>query len=833
MPSGESVGNLFAFFGLDVGALERDVDRAEKELNTLDKKMKRIGEGAVRTGKQMTKMITLPVAAAAAASIRAAGNFEKSMTESLAIVDGVSQDTRKEMEKLAVQMSTETTFSAKEAADAYFFLASSGMDAQQSMAALPQIMKFAQAGAFDLSTATDLATDAQTALGMRSEEAEENLRQLTRTTDVLVKANTLANATTEQFSRALTNKAAAALKVTNKEIEEGVAVLGAYADAGVKGEKAGQALAIVLRDLQRAALEEEEAFERFGIEVFDAEGNMNKMADILQQVEGLFADLSVEQRKASLTTLGFQERSQLFLLTILGMSEEIRNYEKELKKAGGTTEKVADKQLEAFNNQAKRLWNNFVALGIEFGENLIPMLESLSEKLGVIVDWFRELDETTQNWIIGLAAAAAAMGPILLIGGKILVMAAQMSTAITLLTAQYGSLGAAMAAAGNMAVVAWVKILGPLGLAAAGIAFAVRGIKEEIEKIEKDVDETGRMLQKFEDNNKRIQAAKQALAKGDEDALRNAFAAAEKDTLEAKQRELALLKEQLSNEAARFARNEELLKNARMMGQDIRRNNERRRKSVELMRELRSRISGLSEEISQQAEAEAKRTEEMRQQKQLAEAQASISEALYQSRTRAEAAGDRFMSKQLTAIKQFEDELDALHELKKTMAVDDDSEAAKAIDAAMGEAERLKDERLRLIEEERKQDLQSYAATERQKRIIALREERDKMLAIARTQEERSAVLKAFEQKREQALKSMVEGLALNTAGQEVGVVHRLEAIEKGTVEAFRAEKGLDETDPTDQAIMGTEENTRKSAAFQREMVEVGIPIRDLNEVSM
>src|SRR6056297_3127858 len=111
---------------------------------------------------------------------------------------------------------------------------------------MPQVAKFAQAGMFDMATATDIATDAQSALGLTSEDAAENLDNLTRVTDVFVKANTLANTSVQQISEALTNKAGAALRVVNKDVEEGAAVLALFADQGVKGADAGEKLNVVL-----------------------------------------------------------------------------------------------------------------------------------------------------------------------------------------------------------------------------------------------------------------------------------------------------------------------------------------------------------------------------------------------------------------------------------------------------------------------------------------------------------------------------------------------------------------------------------------------------------
>jgi TP901 family phage tail tape measure protein len=188
------------------------------------------GIGAVAVG-----MIAL--AKGAVESVQAFTKFEDKMTQSLAIMQTTTAQ-QEQMARVAREVATETTISATQSAEAYFYLASAGLDAEQSMSALPQVAKFAQAGMFDMATATDLATDAQSALGLTVKDAQQNLMNLTRVTDVLVKANTLANATVQQFSEALTNKAGSALKVTNKSIEEGVAVLSAFADRGVKGAEA-------------------------------------------------------------------------------------------------------------------------------------------------------------------------------------------------------------------------------------------------------------------------------------------------------------------------------------------------------------------------------------------------------------------------------------------------------------------------------------------------------------------------------------------------------------------------------------------------------------------
>lgn len=332
------------------------------------------------------------VAGFAVSSVKAFADFDQSMTQSLAIMGDVSDDMKGKMSSAAREVGKTTTFSAKEAADSYFFLASAGMDAKQAIAAMPQVAKFAQAGMFDMATATDLATDAQSALGLSSKDAEQNVANLSRVTDVFVKANTLANTSVQQISEAITNKAGAAMRSVGIDIEEGSAVLAAFADQGLKGAAAGTNFAIVLRDLQTQALKHKDTFKKAGVAVYDAKGEFRSMADIVGDLEGSLDGLSDAQKKAKLSTLGFSDKSMSSLQTLLGTSGNIRKYEKELRKAGGTTDEIAKKQLESFSAKVKLLKARFQDLQITVGQKIVPVLLVLAKGIGKVMAWFGRHD---------------------------------------------------------------------------------------------------------------------------------------------------------------------------------------------------------------------------------------------------------------------------------------------------------------------------------------------------------------------------------------------------------------------------------------------------------
>ena len=383
-----------AIADIAIQIVTKGADLAKNQLNKL-------GGSADKSGKMMGKLATAGKVAGIAIGVALVKGMTKAtqefiafndkMTQSLAIMD-TTIDQQKAMEEQALAVSRTTRIGAEQSAEAFFFLASAGLNAEQSISALPQVAKFAQAGMFDMATATDLATDAQSALGMTVDDAQQNLDNLTRVTDVLVKANTLANASVQQFSEALTNKAGSALKVANKGIEEGVAVLSAFADRGVKGAEAGEKLNQLLRDIPRATAKNSEEFAKLNLQMFDADGNLKNVADLIEELDGVLAPMSDELKASTLDQLGLNRGVADAVKILSGAGDEIRAYEQALHDSGGTTADVADKQMGSLKAQIELMSNAFSELGILLGSTIAPALSS-------IVGFITKVIQSTSDFI--------------------------------------------------------------------------------------------------------------------------------------------------------------------------------------------------------------------------------------------------------------------------------------------------------------------------------------------------------------------------------------------------------------------------------------------------
>ena len=374
-------------------------NKAKAQMNNLGKqtdssggKLSKFGTvakiGAVAVGTVLVKALS--------EATRQFIDFEDKLNQSLAIMQ-TTEEQQLAMARASRQVAIESRVSASESAEAFFFLASAGLDAEQSISALPQVTKFAQAGMFDMALATDLATDSQSALGLTVKDAEQNLTNLTRVTDVLVKANTLANASVQQFAEALTTKSGSALKVANKQIEEGVAVLSAFADRGVKGAEAGEKLNQLLRDTTRAVGKNSEVFKRYNIDIVDSEGNLKNLADVIDELDGGMAGLSDQQKAVLLDQLGLNRGVADAVKILSGAGDQIRAYEQALSDAGGTTEDVANKQIESLKGQSELLGSKFDELGMRVVDVLVPAMQTAIEQLNIFLDGLLKIGDGTHE----------------------------------------------------------------------------------------------------------------------------------------------------------------------------------------------------------------------------------------------------------------------------------------------------------------------------------------------------------------------------------------------------------------------------------------------------
>ena len=466
---GGALGGGMAMAGGMLSAFSVMRSAANTTVSYISKRFRTLGYDLAYVGRKLSMYITAPIIAIGTASVKTFAKFDDALQTSIAVMGGVSEEMNKALTKMTFDISAGSRTSPTDIALGYFHLASAGYKAADALSAVATVEKFSVAGAFDLNEsghaagnslfamarATNFLVDSQAALGLKTDDVAQNMKNMTHIGDVLTKANIISNATVQDFAKALTNKGAAAIRLLNKDVEEGVAVLAAFASQGVKAETAGEKLYIITRDLARATIKHREAWDGMNIRVFDATGNMRHLADIVSDMEKALGGMADEEKRAALMHLGLQDRSLAATIQLMGMSDAIRKFDNELRNSAGSMQKVADIRLKSFTSQMMMLRNQITVVAIGIGQMLVPYIMQMNEQIKKAIGYWNELNEPFKRWALTLTLVAAAIGP------TILGMGVMMSTIFTMKSIVMTMTGLFMA---------WIPVVGIIAGVAAGIA---------------------------------------------------------------------------------------------------------------------------------------------------------------------------------------------------------------------------------------------------------------------------------------------------------------------------------------------------------------------------
>lgn len=231
------------------------------------------------------------------AAVKVGSEFETSMSQVAATMgvtaDTIYEDGTKPFEVLsdAAKEAGETTqYSASEAAEALNYLALAGYDASTAAEVLPSVLNLAAAGGMDLAYASDLATDAMSALGI--EASNENL---TNFGDKMAVTAQKSNTSVSQLGEAILTVGATAQNLAGGTTELNTA-LGILADSGIKGSEGGTHLRNVLLSLQTASGDAADAIAEYTNGIYDAEGNMRPLNEIMGELNDSMSKMNDQQK---------------------------------------------------------------------------------------------------------------------------------------------------------------------------------------------------------------------------------------------------------------------------------------------------------------------------------------------------------------------------------------------------------------------------------------------------------------------------------------------------------------------------------------------------------
>ena len=418
------VGELFASFDLDASGMTGTI-------RTIETQLEGIGADMIRAGSTLSSMVTDPLKGIGKSILSAGMDFTSQMSR----VEAISGASAAEMEKLnaeALKMGSTTQFTATEAGQALEYMAMAGWKTSAMINGLEPIMNLAAASGENLADVSDIVTDAMTAFGL--EAKKENIA---RFSDVLAQAASNSNTNVGLMGETFKYVAPVA-GALGYNIEDAAIAIGLMANAGIKGSQSGTALRALLTRLSKPTKEVKTAMKELGLSMTTSTGEMKPLRQLMTEMRGKFSGLTEQEKALYAATLAGQEGMSGLLAIVSASDEDFNKLAASIDNCKGATGRMAATVLA----NAKGDWTLFqsavegayVAL---FTLNEQAIRKTIQSMTG-LVDKFNALDGPMKQVILKMGILAAAIGPVLMYGGKALMLAGKIAPTIAALVSPLG-----------------------------------------------------------------------------------------------------------------------------------------------------------------------------------------------------------------------------------------------------------------------------------------------------------------------------------------------------------------------------------------------------------
>ena len=452
-----SAGTVAAALTLDTGQFDGALAQSRTLIETFSKdggkftdKLGALGSTLTSVGAAATMTLTTSIAAAGTAATKTFTSFDDAMRQVRATMSATDEDAKK-LTDAAKKYGAETRYTASQSAEALNYLALAGYDADQAITALPTVLRLAQAGGMELAYTSDLVTDSMSALGLEMD-------QLTGFSDQLAVTSQKSNTNIAQLGQAILTVGGTAKALAGGTVELN-AELGILADAGIKSAEGGTHLRNVILSLQTPTEEGARLIAQYTQGVYDAEGRMRSLDVIFGEMRASMSSMTDAERQNVIS--GIFNKTDLAAVEALlsGCGERFTELTGYIEDSAGAAQQMADTMEGGIGGVFRSLSSAVEAVGIAFGETMAPDVQWAAECVTGLARGFANLDEGMRSTIVRVAGVAAAAGPVLIIGGKIMTMLSGIGSALAaggaIATGPVGWIGGAVV--GLAAIVTWAR----------------------------------------------------------------------------------------------------------------------------------------------------------------------------------------------------------------------------------------------------------------------------------------------------------------------------------------------------------------------------------------
>ncbi len=413
------VGSAVGYLDLDINGFltslrsaQSEADKASKNIVTkFGANMQSAGKKLTSAGSTLTKSVTVPIVGLGTAAIKTSSDFESAMSK-VSAISGATGTNLNKLNKKAQEMGSKTKFSATEAANAFEYMAMAGWKTEDMLDGIEGVMNLAAASGEGLATTSDIVTDALTAFGLSAKDSGHFA-------DVLAKTSSSANTNVSMLGESFKYVAPVA-GALGYSAEDTAIALGLMANAGIKGSQAGTALRSSISRLVKPTDDAAAMMDKYGISLTNTDGTMKPLGEVMNTLREKLGGLSEAEQAQAAATLFGQEAMSGMLAIINASDSDYQSLTDSIYNADGAAQQMSDTMLNNLSGQLTLLKSALEGLAIQFGEILMPYIKQFVGWLQNLVQKLQEMTPEQKEQIVKWAAFAAAIGPVLVVVGKLI-----------------------------------------------------------------------------------------------------------------------------------------------------------------------------------------------------------------------------------------------------------------------------------------------------------------------------------------------------------------------------------------------------------------------------
>lgn len=466
----------------ELKALEKEANSAStamQKISAAGESLKNVGDKISGAGQALMPL-SAAAAGIGAGIIKTTADFDSAMSK-VAAVSGAAGDDFDALRDKAREMGATTKFTASEAAEAMNYMAMAGWKTEDMLSGVSGIMSLAAASGEELGTTSDIVTDALTAFGLAAEDAghfsdilaaassnaNTNVAMMGESfkyaapvagslgytaEDIAVALGLMANSGIKAsmagtslrniFTRMAkpTKESAMAMERLGLSLDDGQGNMysfrqimdqlrSGFVQINMPLEEYDKTVAQLDEDLEAGRIKQkayDKELEELNKQAFGAEGAEKARAAAMlggsRAMSGLLAIANATEEDYNKLTAAVDGSSQAFAKTkdgIVPLNEALESGAEILETYEGSAAAMAATMQDNAAGQMEILKSQLQELAISLGDTLMPTIRELVGYVQAFVDKLNGMDEHTKTVIMNVILVTAALGPLLVIVGKL------------------------------------------------------------------------------------------------------------------------------------------------------------------------------------------------------------------------------------------------------------------------------------------------------------------------------------------------------------------------------------------------------------------------------